>query len=422
MPDLGDDVAAKGHILFVDDDPFYRDMAAAALDDAGYDVTLAVDGASAIDLVQHETFDLVVVDLSMPGISGYDVIERLHGADGRPSIPTLVITGREDTQSVEQAFHVGASSFLAKPVNWVLFVHHVNFLLKSARAEADLKTATRMAEFMNSLKTRLISTIANDAQQPLKSAFGFATLMVQEADGPVSSPLYATWIAEIHRALEKVVATHTKMLDFGRALSETIELSEQPFNFSRLMMDLANDAAELGARRSIKLDRGRLPKAPLNFRGDPALISQALRVPLENAMRLSPRGSTVSIELSDTSTGDVLISIVDGSARAAGSLQTPARPGDFNSSVNFEHSSSMRLMRAIIEAHGGSFEVKAATSSTTITEVTLPRARRMVGDVPDARLQASGGASILPLRPVASLARSTLRPSGSGDVPRPKSH
>jgi two-component system, sensor histidine kinase and response regulator len=409
-PDQPELSTTKGHILFVDDDAFYRQMAQSVLEDAGFEVTLAQDGETALELAHSEVFDLIVIDLSMPGLTGFDVIQRLHGPDGRPTIPTLVITGHEDTQSVETAFQVGASSFLAKPVNWVLFVHHVKFLLKAVRAESDLKTATRMAEFMNSLKTRLISTIVNDAQAPLKSAFGFATLMSQEADGPLSSPLYATWINEIHRALEKVVATHTKMLDFGRALSDTIQLSEQPFNLTRLVIDLANDMADLGVRRALRLDRQAVMTTPMAFNGDPALIGQALRVPLESAMKLSSRGSTVVISLSEQPNGDIAFSIVDSSATAVGSLQMPARPGNPNGSSNIEHSSSMRLMRSIIEAHGGTYDIKAEGSQTLRTVITLPRARRTSNEAVELNKASMLSSNAISARPKTGMAEGLAPP------------
>jgi CheY-like chemotaxis protein len=124
-------------VLFADDDAFFRDMGAGALLDAGYDVVDAHDGASALAVLDQTQpnapapVDLIVLDLEMPGVSGYDVMTKIRAEHADQHIPIIVITGHEDTASVERAFTLGATSFLAKPLNWSLFVHHVKFVLKA---------------------------------------------------------------------------------------------------------------------------------------------------------------------------------------------------------------------------------------------------------------------------------------------------
>ena len=193
--------AVRGHILFVDDDAFYRDLAVTALGEAGFQVSCAADGQDAVNAIARQHFDLVVLDLAMPGMSGFEVLEATRTALQKTDLPVLVITGHDDTSSVEQAFDLGATSFLAKPLNWLLFVHHVHFVLKSARAQSGLRDANRTADLMSKVKSRLVGTLVTEFQTPLRSAFSVATLLRQEADGPIESPLYKSLIADLYRAV-----------------------------------------------------------------------------------------------------------------------------------------------------------------------------------------------------------------------------
>src|SRR5262245_45494534 len=139
-------------VLVADDDPFYRDIAVASLRDAGYDVTAAADGKEALELIAETAPDIAIIDVIMPGMNGIDILHQVRSAGPHRALPIVVITGNDDTESIQRAYDAGATSFLAKPLNWPLFVHHVNFVMKAGQAESDLRDAIRTAEFLSDLK------------------------------------------------------------------------------------------------------------------------------------------------------------------------------------------------------------------------------------------------------------------------------
>lgn len=106
---VGANKPIRGQILFVDDDAFYRDLAGTALGEAGFQVHIANDGQQAVAAVTRQPFDLIVLDLAMPGMSGFDVLETIRTTLMKTDVPVLVITGNDDTQSVERAFDFGAT-------------------------------------------------------------------------------------------------------------------------------------------------------------------------------------------------------------------------------------------------------------------------------------------------------------------------
>jgi len=131
---------ALPRILVVDDDATARLMMRAALRKAGYDVVLAVDGEDALRQFSAAAFDLVMLDVEMPGLSGYEVCARMRAASD-DLVPIAMVTGMDDVQSVERAYEIGATDFIPKPLNWALVGYRVRYLLRSHQNLLELKQA-----------------------------------------------------------------------------------------------------------------------------------------------------------------------------------------------------------------------------------------------------------------------------------------
>jgi two-component system, sensor histidine kinase and response regulator len=370
-------IQGSGRILFVDDDPFYRDIANETLTSAGYDVTAVDGGAQAIVELNKTSFDLMVLDLSMPGVSGFNVLEHVRQVRKLPDLPVLVITGHDDGDSVLRAFDMGATSFLAKPLNWVLFVHHVEFVLKAARAQTQLRDASRSAEFMSDLKSRLVGTLVTEFQAPLRSAYGFARLLKEETDGPIISPLYQAWIDDLHRAVEKLNTTHLKMLNFGRALAENINLNEEVVDIAPLLDSILRITRDAAMRRSIRIRLTAVLPPLFEVRVDRVLLAQALRGVLEYAVMFSSRNTEILITVKTQDDEPFLLEIQDTAPRLAASqideilgLKSfaTARP------ETVEASTSLKMSRVLMEAHQGSMRL-APRGDGMLTELLLPRSR-----------------------------------------------
>ena len=374
---IGEPPSGTTRVLFVDDDPFYREMAEDALVGAGYDVSLLDSGAAAIAALDKSQFDLVVLDLGMPGISGFDVLDKIRSSRRNANVPVLVITGHDDAESVSRAFDGGAISFLVKPLNWMLFVHHVQFVLKAARAEGDLRRANRTAEFMSDLKSRLVGTLVTEFQTPLRNAAGFATLLHQEPDGPIHSELYRAWIGELFRAVERLNATHLKMLNFGRSLSESITLNEEIIAIGPLVATIAQGCSDTARRRHLQLIEKIEVSPDLEVTADRVLLAQALRNVIENALRLSRRGTTVTVRVSVDSAGQLVFETTDTTPILSSSEIDDIlglKPYAASKPEMVEASTGMKLSRVLVDAHQGKMSLRSIGDGMH-TELRLPRQR-----------------------------------------------
>jgi len=128
-------------ILVVDDDPTLRMLARATLEKAGFRVEEAEDGEQALrKFIRHHPA-VIMMDVEMPNLNGYEACKRIREDAVGAHVPVLMVTGLEDIESVNRAYSAGATDFLSKPINWSLISHRVRYVLRASRTYQDLRTS-----------------------------------------------------------------------------------------------------------------------------------------------------------------------------------------------------------------------------------------------------------------------------------------
>ena len=133
----------KHRILVVDDDRGGRRLTRATLERAGFEVVEAQDGLQALDVMQAELPDLVLMDVSMPVMDGFTACAELRKLPEGDRVPVVMMTGLDDVESIERAFAVGANDFLTKPINWPILAHRVRYMLRASSAINSLNQNQR---------------------------------------------------------------------------------------------------------------------------------------------------------------------------------------------------------------------------------------------------------------------------------------
>jgi DNA-binding response OmpR family regulator len=121
-------------VLLVDDDEAARILTEIALTNAGFRVVQAENGKDALDVFRVEHPDIVLLDVNMPVMDGFEACRELRKLPGGESVPVLMVTGNEDVGSINRAYEIGATDFLIKPSNWEIIVQRVRDMLRAARA------------------------------------------------------------------------------------------------------------------------------------------------------------------------------------------------------------------------------------------------------------------------------------------------
>ena len=121
-------------VLIADDDPSTRVIMREVLEQAGFHVIEAVDGKEALHCYERSAPDVILLDVEMPYFDGFSVCEKIRNQEKSRKTPICIVTGLDDADSVDRAYHVGATDFIGKPIAWPVLGHRVRYLLRANKA------------------------------------------------------------------------------------------------------------------------------------------------------------------------------------------------------------------------------------------------------------------------------------------------
>ena len=141
--------ARKSRILITDDEPFNRELLEAYLAEGDYELEYAADGQETLDKTASFNPDLILLDVMMPKLSGFEVCEKLKKDPQTSSVMILMVTALSDLGDVERAVAVGCDDFLSKPINQLELLIRVENLLKLRSVTSELE---RLRQYVDSME------------------------------------------------------------------------------------------------------------------------------------------------------------------------------------------------------------------------------------------------------------------------------
>ena len=159
---------SQGSLLVVDDDAMNRDMLSRRLARHGYTVAVAEDGEQALKMIEGQTFDLVLLDIMMPGVSGLQVLEILRQRHSMADLPVIMATAKDESSDIVEALKLGANDYVTKPLDFpvVLARTESQLALKQAREEIQRLAArledqaAQLADWNRTLEQRVAEQVA----------------------------------------------------------------------------------------------------------------------------------------------------------------------------------------------------------------------------------------------------------------------
>lgn len=148
-------------VLIVDDDPNFRFLVRQTLEQSGYITEEAEDGAQAVGVYQELQPDIILLDVVMPEMDGFAVLQAIREMPKGLNVPIIMITSLKDTESVTKAFELGATDFLTKPVDWHLLSLRVQFLLRANHSVLQMVNKAVVG------KTQPLTTLSREEKQDI---------------------------------------------------------------------------------------------------------------------------------------------------------------------------------------------------------------------------------------------------------------
>lgn len=383
-------------ILVVDDNASNVELLREILTHDGYSrIRGETDPRKVIGLCEAEHYDLLLIDIRMPHMSGFELMEKLRPVFGNDYVPILVLTAQTDQETRRKSLELGANDFLTKPfIAWEL-LHRVRNMVEirmlyrstiQQNKELELRVAERTAELSEALaaaqqadraKLDFLSVMSHELRTPLNSIIGFADVLAAESMGKLGHPDYMEYVKLIEESGKSLLTMVNNILDFTRGSTGSIELAESDVNLPALLttcVELLRPKAE--PKRLTVTVR---PSAPFRIRGDHRRLREMLLNVLDNAVKFTPaegfvfaaierRPTAVAVVVSDTGTGigpDMLGRIFNPFTQAERSLVRQ------HEGIGL----GLPIVRRFAELHGGSIELESEPGRGTTVTILLPTSR-----------------------------------------------
>jgi PAS domain S-box-containing protein len=176
--EYGDLLSRKPVVLVVDDDEMHLKVADAFLEQVGFIVELEKDGKSALSRIRDSRPDIVLLDVMMPEMDGFETCVELRKMQGGERIPVLMTTGLDDVESITKAYQAGATDFISKPINWLILEQRILFILRtSLTLECLRRSELKNRALLNTMPDIIFHIDREGLVLDFKGAVGFTMLV-----------------------------------------------------------------------------------------------------------------------------------------------------------------------------------------------------------------------------------------------------
>jgi signal transduction histidine kinase len=361
-------------ILLVDDDRLNRRILSAILQPEGFEVIEAESGEQALERYAATPPDLVLLDVVLPGINGFEACRKLRSTYGDSAAPVIFITAKSESDDVVEGLAAGGVDYLPKPIRAKEALARIRTHLQIRGLLAEQRLLVDQLSKANSAKNKFLGMAAHDLRNPLASIRGLAEFMRDGVVGPLT-PDQLDLVKTIHSASQEMLLLVNELLDVATIEAGELKIAPETTDLGEIVAKavyLANIEATKKQTRIVLLPGERPPRWLL----DPNKIRQVVGNLLTNAVKFSPPGSTISVELAALN-GSVAISVRDQGPGIPESEhdklfkdfgRTSVRPTGGEKSTGL----GLAICRKIVEAHRGTITAENLPDRGCVFRVTLP--------------------------------------------------
>ena len=359
--------ARVDRILVVDDTPDNCLLVQAILQDEGYEVELSESGRDALAKIDRSPPDLVLLDVMMPGMDGYEVTRRIRQNTALPFIPILLTTAYGQP-SVAQGLDLGADDFIRKPV-------HFDELLARVRALLRLKHSVDERDQIARQREDFVSRLTHDLRTPLVAADRMLNLLIQGAMGDLSEDVLEI-MATMVRSNQNLLIMVNMLLEVYRYEAGRKSLVFSPLDLSAMLGEVIKELSSLAIDKGLALNFDPDQSVDFKIKGDRIELHRVFTNLIGNAIKFTDEGSvTVQIALirENFDVPQVEVGIKDTGPGIP--LEEQSTLFESFSSGKHKRAGSglgLQLSRRIAEAHNGTVSVKSEVGEGSCFIVRLP--------------------------------------------------
>ncbi|MFZ3185247.1 MAG: response regulator [Pseudomonas sp.] len=370
-------------ILIVDDNPANCELLSKRLSRQGYNCFQAFSGKQALELIEQETPDMMLLDMVMPHMDGLEVLRTLRQRHDSISLPVLMVTAKNSGEDVVSAFAAGANDYIEKPVDFPVLLARLQHHLEHKRLDDEVKISrarlqeqNRKLEMGSQYKNNFLSSMSHELRTPLNAVLGFSEVLLDEMLGPLNDK-QKQYCREIYNSGAYLLLIINDLLDLSKIEAGKLVLEPQPTDVPDLVNAVIELVKEKAQRAGITLI-GEVDEHLHPMGWDPLRVKQMLINLLGNAIKFTESGKQVKLSVARAANGEISLCVADqGCGIAKEDLERIFQPFEQAASPMKKRTAEgtglgLALVSSLVSLHGGRVEVESQVGVGSRFTLYLP--------------------------------------------------
>ena len=370
-------------VMLVDDTPANLDVLRRTLEIKNYEISVATSGEQALRIAPKLQPDLILLDVMMPGLDGYETCQRLKKKSETRDIPIIFITAKNDSEDILQGFASGGVDYIAKPFNQEEVYVRVKTQLALRSFSRQLSKLVDNLDDRNlellqlkNINNKFLGIAAHDLRNPLGFIQGLSRLMAHEKE-LFSPEEMSNHLQAIHDASSGLLTLVNDLLDVSVIENGKLTMNFQSASLKFLIESRINLLKMAADKKNITInaDLAEIEEFPI----DANRVAQIIDSLLSNAIKYSTHETQVHVSLKNLD-DEVSVSVRDEGPGIAEKEQTDLR--NFFQKINSEPTDGEKttglglvIVQKMLGAHGGSLHLESTVGVGSTFSFNLPKRR-----------------------------------------------
>lgn len=289
----------KTKLLIVDDSSNNRSAISYWLSEENYEILHAVDGISALKIVEAFFPDIILLDYNLPGMDGIEVCQKIRSNKLLPFIPIIMMSSYAPEANI-LALEQGADEFIAMPIMPTELKSRVRAMLRLKKAVSEsleLSKENRKLQELDKIKTNFISKVSHELRTPLQAILGYTDILTEGLQGELNYP-QKLMVKQIRDGGEKLLSLISQLLDFESVERGDLRIHVEIFNVESVFNYLSQIITPLAMKNNVQLNFV-LENKNIQIESDKNIILKVLLNIVSNSIKFSNDGEKVLISVKD---------------------------------------------------------------------------------------------------------------------------
>jgi two-component system, sensor histidine kinase and response regulator len=363
----------NSRILLVDDTMENIQVAGELLRGKGYQVSVARDGTQALTVCEKSNPDLILLDIMMPEMDGYECCRKLKADEAKKDIPVIFLSAMTETTDIVKGFEIGAVDYVTKPFNAAELLARVATHLHQRKLQVTVEDNYRNLKELEGIRDSLVHMIIHDMRTPLTVVDGNLDLVTMMVSKMTGYDEFADCLRDARQGTRDVIGMVSNLLDVSRMEDGKMPLNPRPHDLGEMLEQCGRTVAVKARQHQVEFT---VEARPATTRCDGELIQRVLVNLAANAIKFST--PTTSVRLQNSAAGDTLtVSVLDTG---------PGVPAEYQEKVfekfgqvdahkdrkKFSTGLGLTFCKMAVEAHGGKIGVESDGENGSTFWFTLP--------------------------------------------------